>query len=81
MPRCWHASATAVYYTITDLAKAIEMLLDGSSGLTIVRCKDRLGGNSYGYRDIMLNLKLPNHNHIGELQLHLKTILDIKPVL
>ena len=46
----------------------------------MIRFKDRLadGGNSCGYRDLMMNYKLEGSEHVGELQLHLKTIIDIK---
>ena len=61
-------------------ARAVEMLLGGDCGLEVVRAKDRLanGGNSYGYRDMLLNVKLPGSEHIGELQLHFQAIIELK---
>ena len=72
---------SGVFKTMASYLIAVERLMNGDCGLEIVRFKDRLadGGNSFGYRDLMMNLKLPGSEHIGELQLHLKSIIDIKP--
>ena len=72
---------SGVFTTMASYLVAVEKLLGGDCGLEVVRFKDRLagGGNSFGYRDLMMNLKLPDSEHIGELQLHLKPIMDIKP--
>lgn len=43
----------------------------------VVRVKDRFATSQQGYRDIMMNLRMPN-GHIVEIQLHLKAILDVK---
>ena len=57
---------------------AVQMLLNGQL-FEIVRFKNRLPGNSFGYRDLMMSLKLAGSEHVCELQLHLQQILDIKP--
>ena len=69
---------TGVFETMNGYARAVEKLLSGDCGLELVRFKDRLagGGNSFGYRDLMMNIKLPDSDHIGELQLHLKPIVE-----
>ena len=69
-----------VFKTVRGYARAVEKLLSGDCGLVIVRFKDRIagGGNDFGYRDLMMNVKVPGSDHIGELQLHLP-IIDIKP--
>jgi hypothetical protein len=48
--------------------------------LLIVRCKDRLNGQSdSGYRDIMLNVAVPESLElVGELQLSLRRLVEIK---
>ena len=43
-----------------------------------MRFKNRLAGNSYGYRDLVMNIKLRDSDHVGELQLHLKLQLQIQ---
>ena len=57
---------------------AVQMLLNGQL-FEIVRFKNRLPGNSFGYRDLMMSLKLAGSEHVCELQLHLQSIIDIKP--
>ena len=45
----------------------------------IVRAKDRFNKPlDSGYRDMLLNLTLNGSKHVGELQLHLRDIIDIK---
>lgn len=48
------------------------------SGMELARApKDRFKKPTAGYRDILMNVKLPN-GHVGELQLHLKPMLKTK---
>ena len=75
---------TAVFITLAQLAFALESLLDNSCELLVVRAKDRMNNpTSFGYSDILLNVRLrgdgPYSQHIGELQLHLEAIHAIKP--
>lgn len=69
--------ATIKFDTIDDLYKALAKI-DSSPNIKIIRMKDRfLKPGSDGYRDLLLNLKMPN-GFITELQLHLKQILAVK---
>ena len=75
---------TAVFVTLAQLAFALESLLDNSCELLVVRAKDRMNNpTSFGYSDILLNVRLhgdgPYSQHIGELQLHLEAMHAIKP--
>ena len=63
---------------MADLLIAVQILRNGQL-FEIVRFKNRLEGDSYGYRDLMMSLKLAGSEHVCELQLHLQSILDIKP--
>ena len=67
-----------MFETTADLLVAVKMLLNGQFFIP-VRFKNRLPGNSFGYRDLMMSLKLAGSEHVCELQLHLQSILDIKP--
>ena len=60
---------TGMFSNMRGLARAIQVLLDATCELEIVRCKDRLndGGNSYGYRDILMNVRLRGNQHVGEV--------------
>ena len=69
---------TGVFGTMAELLIAVQVLLMGQV-FEIVRFKNRLPGNSYGYRDLMMSLKLAGSEHVCELQLHLQSIIDIKP--
>lgn len=57
-----------------QIKEAMRMLADRAE---VVRVKDRFAEPMDGYRDVMMNLRMPN-GHIVELQLHLKAILDVK---
>ena len=49
--------------------------------LRVVRCKNRFGDPPpSGYRDVMLNVQLREGKHIGELQLQLKELSEVKSV-
>ena len=72
--------ASALFMTMTQLALAIEALLGNASELVVVRAKDRLNNaTSFGYMDFLLNVRLKDGKHVGELQLHLEAIHAIKP--
>jgi hypothetical protein len=43
----------------------------------VVRIKDRFKNPVEGYRDVMMNVRMP-HGHVVEIQLHLKAILEVK---
>ena len=72
---------------ITDLArssiifenpKQIDRALDElQKKFNVVRVKNRFQKPASGYRDILLNLEMPN-GHIVEMQLHLRSILEVK---
>ena len=86
--------ASAVFDKPTELEAALELLesiesimttgSDGSSScLRVVRAKDRLNNPIVGYRDMMLNLSFDVGGecvHVGELQLHLRSVLNQKKV-
>ena len=43
--------------------------------------QDRLNRpTSFGYTDLLMNVRLQGGNHVGELQLHLEPIVAIKPL-
>ena len=65
---------------MVQLALAIEALLGDGCKLVVVRAKDRFNNpTSFGYTDFLLNVRLTDGRHVGELQLHLEAIHAIKP--
>jgi hypothetical protein len=72
---------------ITDLARSSivcdnpqqiqEALGALKSEFNVVRLKDRFQAPVNGYRDMLINLEMPN-GHIVEVQLHLRGVLDVK---
>jgi hypothetical protein len=71
--------ATGVFDSVDDLMFAISLLRAASrmGEITILRCKDRFGHpRPNGYRDLQLNVKLDGF--IGELQLNLRSIVNVK---
>ena len=63
-----------------QLSLAVEALLADACELIVVRAKDRLNNpTSFGYTDFLLNVRLRDGTHVGELQLHLEAIHAIKP--
>lgn len=72
---------------ITDLARSSiefdtpqqidQAMKEIGARAEIVRVKDRFKKPLDGYRDVMMNVRMPN-GHIVEVQLHLKAILDVK---
>ena len=72
--------ASAIFVTMIQLALAIEALLGDGCELVVVRAKDRFNNpTSFGYMDFLLNVRLKDGTHVGELQLHLEAIHVIKP--
>lgn len=68
------ARSTIVFDTPQQIQQAMGRIRDRAE---VVRLKDRFAEPAGGYRDVMLNLRMPN-GHIVEIQLHLKAILDVK---
>ena len=72
---------SAIFTTFIQLTLFVEVLLgDRFPELIVVRVKDRFNAPlDSGYRDVLLNYKFEGTSgHMGELQLHLRTIIDIK---
>jgi len=72
---------SAIFTTFIQLTLFVEVLLgDEYSELIVLRAKDRFNKPlDSGYRDVLLNYKFEGTSgHVGELQLHLRTIIDIK---
>ena len=71
--------ATGVFDSVDDLSLAISLLRAASrrGDITIRRCKDRFGNPfENGYRDLQLNVEL--EGFVGELQLNLRRITEVK---
>ena len=71
--------ASAIFTTMQQLALAIEALLGDACVLIVVRAKDRFNKPCDScYRDMLLSFRLDGSEHVGELQLQLLSIIDIK---
>ena len=71
--------ASAIFTTFVQLTLFVGVLLEKGCRLIVVRAKDRFNKPlDSGYRDMLLNVKLTGSDHVGELQLHLQTIINIK---
>ena len=71
--------ASAIFKTFLQLTLAVQALLEEGCTLIVVRAKDRFNKPlDSGYRDMLMNVRLEGSEHVGELQLHLRTIIDIK---
>ena len=67
------------FLTFSTLTAFVSCLLAEGCTLIVVRAKDRFNAPlDSGYRDMLLNVRLEGSDHVGELQLHLRTIIDIK---
>ena len=67
------------FLTFAQLTAFVDRLLAKGCALIVVRAKDRFNKPlDSGYRDMLLNVRLEGSDHVGELQLHLRTIIDIK---
>ena len=73
--------ASAVFENAADLARFVGSLSDdGATEVKVVRVKDRFSNPvSGGYRDMLLNVRVGDLKHVGELQLHIESIKAIKP--
>lgn len=70
------ARGSLVADDISSLVQAFELL---SKEITIVEVKNRFKQPAKsGYRDLKLLVRLPNNQHIAEIQLHLQGISNIK---
>ena len=71
--------SSAIFKTFAQLTLAVRALMADGCRLIVVRAKDRFNSPlDSGYRDMLLNVRLEGSDHVGELQLHLRTIIDIK---
>jgi hypothetical protein len=68
------ARSTIKFDSIDNVYQALGQI---SKKFEIVKFKDRFQKPANGYRDIIMKIKMDN-GHIGELQLHVGEILDIK---
>ena len=71
--------ATGVFDSPGDLSRALALLRAASErgDITIRRCKDHFGQPfKTGYRDLNFNIEL--HGFVGELQLNLRRIVEVK---
>ena len=71
--------ATGIFDSVDDLSLAVSLLRAAArrGEITIRRCKDRFGHPfDSGYRDLQFNVEL--NGFVGELQLNLRRILQVK---
>ncbi len=69
--------AVDTYEELSTAVVALQKSLEAKGG-TIIESENKFANpTSAGYRDLSLNVKMPN-GVIGEVQLHLKPILDVK---
>ncbi|MEL7523371.1 MAG: hypothetical protein AAGJ80_17440, partial [Cyanobacteria bacterium J06553_1] len=68
------ARTSVIFETESQVLEALNVLRQNRK---VVRIKDRFQSPVNGYRDVLLNLLMPNE-HIVEIQLHLRSILDVK---
>lgn len=57
---------------VPDALRAIK-----ASGVTVTRMRNRFHKDAGGYRDVLMNVRLPN-GHVAELQVHVKGMLEAK---
>ena len=68
------ARSSIIFDNPEQVNQALEVL---QNLFNVVRIKDRFQNPANGYRDILLNLEMPN-GHVVEMQLHLRSILEVK---
>ena len=68
------ARSSIIFENPQQVYQALEVL---QNKFDLVRIKDRFQNPANGYRDILLNLEMPN-GHVVEMQLHLRSILEVK---
>jgi hypothetical protein len=66
---------TVVVPSIDHVPDAIAAVK--AAGLSVVRFKNRFHAAALGYRDILMNVRLPN-GHVAELQIHAAPMLQAK---
>ena len=72
--------ASAVFESAADLGRFVASLAgDDAMEVKVVRAKDRFNHDISGYRDMLLNVRVRDDPHVGELQLHIGRIKAIKP--
>ena len=70
--------ASAIFTTFAQLTAAVLALLEEGCELIVVRAKDRFNfPTDFGYQDMLLNVKIEGSEHVGELQLHLQSIIGV----
>ena len=72
--------ASAIFTKPNQITEFLKGMLDSGSDLKIVRFNDRMSKPAAGYRDVNLGVKLSEGEHIGELQVHLQKIIDVKEI-
>lgn len=68
------ARSSVIFETEEQVLQALDIL---RQGMNVIRIKNRFESPVNGYRDVLLNILMPNE-HIVEMQLHLRSILDVK---
>lgn len=68
------ARSSVIFETESQVLQALDMLQDD---MNVIRIKNRFQSPVNGYRDVLLNILMPN-GHIVEMQLHLRSILEVK---
>ena len=68
------ARSSVIFKTEEQVLQALKMLQDN---MNVIRIKNRFQSPVNGYRDVLLNVLMPN-GHIAEVQLHLLSILETK---
>jgi len=72
--------ASGIFPNFLCLAMAVDILMSPDCALIVVRAKDRFNKpTDFGYKDMLLNVRLEGSDHVGELQLHLAPIIEVKP--
>ena len=66
--------SSVIFETEEQVLQALTTL---EQDMDVIRIKNRFENPVNGYRDVLLNILLPNR-HIAEMQLHLRNILDVK---
>ena len=68
------ARSSVIFDTEEQVLQALDIL---RQDMNVIRIKNRFAKPVNGYRDVLLNVLMPN-KHIAEMQLHLRSILDVK---
>ena len=68
------ARSSVIFETEEQVLQALNVL---QQDMNVLRVKNRFEKPVNGYRDVLLNLLMPN-GHIVEMQLHLRSILEAK---